>query len=202
MIDFLKGWIMNVVAVVMTITIIEVIIPGKRFKKYIGVVSGFIILIAIAKPLFGFISSNADINALQIDNGVKVDKMQLKSDAKVLKDRQMKQVVSIYKKKLEANIKEEALRIKGIADVKVQTEINEDFNSKSFGDILKVYVTISKKTNESSKSASVRIDKIQINNSKEVGANKTVNDKTSKEIEDMLRTTMSIESEKVVITYR
>jgi stage III sporulation protein AF len=65
MIEFLRGWIINIVIISILITILEAIIPNNSFKSYIKMVGGFLIIIALINPFIKLLTNN-----INIDKGV------------------------------------------------------------------------------------------------------------------------------------
>jgi len=55
MLEFLKDWIGNIVTVTVIMVIIEIMLPSGKTKKFINVVSGFIILAVIMNPVIDVI---------------------------------------------------------------------------------------------------------------------------------------------------
>lgn len=62
MIEFLRGWIINIVIISIFIAILEAILPNNSFKSYIKMVGGFLIIIALINPFINLISKNINID--------------------------------------------------------------------------------------------------------------------------------------------
>jgi stage III sporulation protein AF len=74
MVDFLKNWIINIVTIVMVVVLLEIILPSGKMKKYVSLVTGFIIMIAIINPFVGIFGKGFNIEDIQLVNADKIDK--------------------------------------------------------------------------------------------------------------------------------
>ena len=142
MVLFIKQWVINIVGLVLFIIMFEMILPTGRMKKYIRLVTSTIMVIVIINPLIGLFDRNVDFTALQTTNSNALDRLQMEKDSKVLEEEQMKQIVEVYRQNIIEKIEQNAEEIDGIEKVKADIIFNEDYNSKSFGEIKRVYLEI------------------------------------------------------------
>jgi stage III sporulation protein AF len=142
MIEFVKQWVINIVALVLFIVMFEMLLPTGKMKKYINLVTGTILIIAIISPLTGFLGKNADITALQVSNSNNLDKLQMENESKVLEKEQMKQIVDVYRDKIIEELEQNAEEVKGVKQAYADVIFNEDYNSPNFGEIKRAYIEI------------------------------------------------------------
>lgn len=51
MIDFMKSWVGSIAAMIVFVSLLEILLPLKNMKKYISVITSLIIVLTLAKPL-------------------------------------------------------------------------------------------------------------------------------------------------------
>ena len=142
MVDFIRQWIVNIVTLVLFIVLIEMLLPSGKMKKYAGLVTGTILIIAIISPLLGLFGKNFDFAALQTMSSNTLDKLQVEKDSKLLEKKQMEQIVEVYRKKIIEQLEENAKEVEGVGQVKADVIFNEDYQSKGFGEIKRAYLEV------------------------------------------------------------
>jgi stage III sporulation protein AF len=142
MIEFTKQWVINIVALVLFIVMFEMLLPTGKMKKYINLITGTILIIAIISPLTGFLGKNADLTALQVSNSNNLDRLQVEKESKILEKEQMKQIVDVYRTKIIEQLEQNAEEVEGIKRAYADVIFNEDYNSKNFGEIKRAYIEI------------------------------------------------------------
>lgn len=142
MIDFVKQWVINIVTLVLFIVMFEMLLPTGKMKKVVGLVTGTILIISIITPLVGLLDKNIDFTALQTSNGDALDKMQVEKDSKLLEEEQMEQIVEVYRQKIIEQLEQNAKEVEGVEQVRADIIFNEDYNSKTFGEIKRAYLQI------------------------------------------------------------
>ncbi|WLD91998.1 stage III sporulation protein AF [Alkalihalobacillus sp. AL-G] len=67
--SFIYEWITNIILIILLATILELLLPSSSFQKYIKVVIGLLLIIAILNPLIQFFSIDFDdeLASFQID---------------------------------------------------------------------------------------------------------------------------------------
>ena len=129
MVDFIRQWIVNIVTLVLFIVLIEMLLPSGKMKKYAGLVTGTILIIAIISPLLGLFGKNFDFAALQTMSSNTLDKLQVEKDSKLLEKKQMEQIVEVYRTKIIEQLEENAKEVEGVGQVKADVIFNEDYQS-------------------------------------------------------------------------
>ncbi|MDF2988170.1 MAG: hypothetical protein K0R50_3680 [Eubacterium sp.] len=144
MLEFLRSWIINIVTISIILILFEIIVPSGKIKKIITLVSGFVLLIAVVNPFLALKNKGFELSETAMSDSFYIDKKEIENSSKLLEDTQMKQISSVYKRKLTARIEEETGKIEGVTGAKAMVEINEDFTSDRFGEITKVTVELKK----------------------------------------------------------
>ena len=140
MIGFIKQWVVNIVALALFIVIVEMLVPAGEIKKFIRLVTGTILVIAIISPLTELYGKGIDIGGLQMSNSMDLDKLQIEKESKLLEEEQMKQTVEVYRQKITEQIELAAMEDEKVKEARADIIFNEDYNSKDFGEIKRIYL--------------------------------------------------------------
>lgn len=140
MIDFIKSWILNIIILAVLISLLEIIIPSGKMKKYINMVSGFILILAIINPFISFFKRGVNLKEFQISGSNYIDKREVEENSKILKKQQMKQTVDLYRKKIISQIEETVKEVEGVNNAEADLIINEDYTSSGFGEIKRIFI--------------------------------------------------------------
>ena len=198
LIKFINSWAQGIILAVIIATIIEIILPEGKNKKYVKTVIGIYILFTIIYPLINkFTKTN--INTL-LENTTK--QMSTYKENNSLKIDTDKYIESTYKKKIEEDIKKRAneknLRIISL-NVYIETE-----NENRYGMLNSLVMKVEK--NETNKK-NINVNQIkEVNISKNVQNNEIIENKdkiaTEKEINEFkeyINATYYLEKEKIHI---
>lgn len=206
MLGFLKDWILNIAALVLFIVIIEMLMPSGRMKKYCGLVTGVILIIAIINPFLKFFSGNLNFDDIQVTNSNFIDRLEIEKNSKLLKEEQMKQITEVYRKKIIKQLEDSARKSKGVYEAKGDVIINEDYNSESFGEIKRVYLEINTSGDKSDIRPVAKVEQViigkdmsEVEKSTEVQRYTEVDPKLRKQLEDDISTLFNVSKENIII---
>ena len=198
MIKFINSWAQGIILAVIIATIIEIILPEGKNKKYVKTVIGIYILFTIIYPLINKLTKT-NINIL-IENTTK--QMSTYQENNSLKIDTDKYIESTYKKKIEEDIRKRAneknLNITSL-NVYIETE-----DENRYGMLNSLVIKVEK--NETSKKNN-NVNQIkEVNISKDVQSNeiienkdKTVTEKEINEFKEYINATYYLEKEKIHI---
>ncbi|MDI3477190.1 MAG: stage sporulation protein [Thermoanaerobacterium sp.] len=141
-VEMVKNWILQIAYISILAIVFELLIPSSNMKKYVKVVIGLTIMIAIINPILGFLRNGVDINST-LEKEYNYNNIDINSMTKQAEVERNKLIVAEYKKRLNEQIKEKILDIIDASDVEVESTINEDLNDKNFGVIKNVHVVLS-----------------------------------------------------------
>jgi len=142
MLEFIKNWVVNIVALVLFIVIIEMLLPNGKMKKYAGIVTGTILIIAIAAPLIGLLGNEFDFAAAQTATSNVISRLQIEKDSKMLEEKQMQQIMLVYRSDMIEQLEHQAEEVEGVRRATADIIINEDPASEHFGEIKRAYLEI------------------------------------------------------------
>ena len=166
MIKFINSWAQEIIVAVVIATIIEIIIPEGKNKKYIKTVIGIYILFVIVSPLISkFGKSNIKFNSIveyseKELNKYNINKLEINTNA---------YIENTYEDKIKEEI-DNSLKEKGYTMINIDIEI-EIKDEKKYGLINKLYIKLAKEINNFNEEGKSHIDdnKIEsINTVKEI----------------------------------
>ena len=197
MINFISSWAEQIIIVVVITTIIEMILPNSKNKKYVQMIIGIYILFTIIYPLINKFTK-LNINTL-IENTTK--QMSTYQESNSLKIDTDKYIESTYKKKIEEDIKNKAneknLNITFL-NVYIETE-----DENRYGMLNNLVMKVEKgKTKEKNSNTVNQIKEVNISKNvqnNETIENKTVTEKEINEFKEYINTTYYLEKEKIHI---
>lgn len=198
MIKFINSWAQGIILAVIIATIIEIILPEGKNKKYVKTVIGVYILFTIIYPLINKVTKT-NINTL-IENTTK--QMSTYQENNSLKIDTDKYIESTYKKKIEEDIRKRANEKNlNITSLNVYIEI-EDENRYGMLNSLVMKVEkneTSKKNNNVNQIKEINISKNVQNNEMIENKDKTVTEKEINEFKEYINATYYLEKEKIHI---
>lgn len=141
MIDFLSSWVKNLSLALIIVSILEMILPNSKTKKYIKMIMGIYILFTIVSP---FIENNSNFNLENINWDFYEKSLEEVSTTEVDQISMDIRLNQLYKEQLEADIKNK-LEEKGykVESCRVTVEISQgSYNNNT---IEKIVVKIKEK---------------------------------------------------------
>ena len=198
MIKFINSWAQGIILAVIIATIIEIILPEGKNKKYVKTVIGIYILFTIIYPLINKLTKT-NINTL-IENTTK--QMSTYQENNSLKIDTDKYIESTYKKKIEEDIRKRAneknLNITSL-NVYIETEDENRYGMLN-SLVMKVEKNeTSKKNNDVNQIKEINISKNVQNNEIIENKDKTVTEKEINEFKEYINATYYLEKEKIHI---
>lgn len=155
MVNWLNTWAQRIIIAVIICTIIEMILPEGKNKKYIKIVMGIYVVFTIISPIIAKINNKEKID-LEKYLDVNVSNETIETSATMDTN---KYIEEVYKEKLKEDVKEKLLSI-NYETKNVNLEI-ETKNDNTYGSILSLEVTVNKEKEEKSENT-IRINKVTI----------------------------------------
>lgn len=174
MISFIRSWAEQVIVAVIIASIIEMILPENKNKKYIKMIIGMYILFNIISPViknnnyFNFEEFNIEKYASTTSSGIEVNQESM--------DKRLEQ---LYIEELEKDLKNK-VKEKGynVTSCKIDAVLNENSSNKG---INKIKLKVSKLNSTNDKNSSVNsIEKVEI----KVGLDKVLSSDSNEEKKD------------------
>ncbi|SDM80595.1 stage III sporulation protein AF [Fictibacillus solisalsi] len=109
--EFLTDWISNIVLIILLSVIVDLLLPNNGFQKYIKMVVGLLLILAILNPLLKAAGSNVDkvFEKIGIDSRVKESEIKNSIDTKKkeIQDSQSAYILEQTRVHMENLVKEE-----------------------------------------------------------------------------------------------
>ena len=150
MVNFLSSWVKNLSLAIIVVSILEMLLPNNKTKKYVKIVMGLYILFSIISP---FIKNSDKLNFENIDVFSYINEELATSNVEVNQESMDKRLKEIYIEELENDITKK-LKEKGytIEYCKVDANISQENNDSGIKKItLKLDKKEETKTDENSK---------------------------------------------------
>lgn len=143
MINFLSSWVKNLALALIIVSILEMILPNNKTKKYVKMVMGLYILFSIISPFIEN-SNKFDLNNLDLNSYIKETQTTSSTSKEVDQTSMDYSLNQIYKEELEKNIIQK-IEEKGyeVETCKVVAHISEEDSG-----IEKITLKINGKANE------------------------------------------------------
>lgn len=189
MVGIINSWAQKIIIAVIICTIIEMILPEGKNKKYIKTVIGIYVVFTIISPIISKINNN---NTLDLNKYFKTEKnITLETSSPVVDTNEY--IEEVYKEKLKTDIKTkiEAMNysVKNI-DLEIETEDEE-----TYGTILKLNLSISQEKED--KQNNIQIEKIVIGEEKKEESD--ISDKEKEKIKQYISSIYYVPEDNVII---
>ena len=201
MIKFINSWTQGIILAVIIATIIEIILPEGKNKKYVKTVIGVYILFTIIYPLINKFTK-VNINSLLENTTKQMSTYQENNSLKIDTD---KYIEDTYRKKVEEDIKNKANEKKlNIISLNVYIETEDE---KRYGMLNSLVMKVEKcKINNKEENNTsvnqikeINISKAMQNNEVAEKKDKTVTEKEIDEFKEYINSTYYLEKEKIHI---
>lgn len=194
MIAFIKEWVNQIIVAVIIATILEMILPEGKNKKYIKMIIGIYVLFSIVQPIATKITGKEfkiDTNYEKYFN----DDI-LKTSSDTFENNNSKLIEQTYIDNIKSNIKAK-IEQKGYS--LASCNVNIVTNSENYGAIRNITLRL-KETEEENTNSIVEIEKVEVNlNNKEVDTKNNITIEEKQSIIEYLAGEYSIDKNRIVI---
>lgn len=199
MITGLSNWAQQIIIAVIIVTIIELILPKGKNKKYIKMVLGIYILFTIISPILSNVTaSNLDLNNIEYEKYFNNTEQyeNLQNNFEISNE-------NMIKKTFENNIKKDIeLKLKSIGYTVLSINTELEMKDDNYSDINKIEMTVKPYNNKDDKETklnNIYINKIEIGDSNNKEENSIISDKEKQIIQQFIAETYSVDKEKIII---
>ena len=153
MINFMSTWVKNLSLALIIVSILEMLLPNNKTKKYVKMIMGLYILFSIISP---FIDNKDKFNLNEFNSYIDTSEDVMQTDSKVDQSSMDRRLNEIYETELEKDIKRK-IEDKGY---EVETCTVEAHISQEDSGIEKIVLKISGKISEENEEQNTLEDKI------------------------------------------
>lgn len=199
MIKFINSWAQGIILAVIIATIVEIILPEGKNKKYVKTVIGIYILFTIIYPLINNFSK-VNINSL-LENTTK--QMSTYQENNTLKIDTNKYIEDTYRTKVEEDLKNKANdKNLNIISLKIDIETEDE---KRYGMLNSLVIKVEKENVKKTEDTINQIKEVNVSknaqekNETEQTKENTVTQEEINELKEYINTTYYLEKEKIHI---
>ncbi|MEG6611872.1 stage III sporulation protein AF [Pseudoclostridium thermosuccinogenes] len=179
MLAFLENWVFNIVILTILIILLEIILPSGKTRKFVKLISGFILIIALINPVLALFGKNFDFHGFEIAGSNYLDREEIVEKSRMLKESQMKEIAEVYRQKLIKQLEDRSEMLAGEGRVTADVIINEDYTSESFGEIKRIYLYIGEAAKKDRIEPVAKVEKIEISKGSTTDLDGAKNDKNA-----------------------
>jgi len=181
-VDFLTGWIRNIVLIIIFANFIEMLLPNNNTKREVNMVIGLFIILVILNPIINLLNYQSNLfSFFNIFNYSKPSFEQIVQEGERLKG-DNREIVENYKKRLSKQIEALVKLNSNLEDV--EAEVNFDSNSQLQGVCIKGKDT--------------RIKKVSVDLSKN-NPSQDNQDKQIRELKELIASFYGIDIEQITV---
>lgn len=154
------SWIKNIVIYLIINTVIMNFLGNKSYKKYVGIVSGMILVLIVVSPLIKFMKLEENLDYFLQSNDFSIESSDFKHNLSQMEEKQSNAIFAEYKEKIKKQV--EALLLKEHVVLKsFQVVIDTKPDSSTYGEIQSMKITAALKE-EDEKENRLNIEQIEI----------------------------------------
>ncbi|MBA1337013.1 MAG: hypothetical protein HPY66_3449 [Firmicutes bacterium] len=165
--DFLRQWIINIVATMIFVSFIEIIMPESSMRKYIRLVVGLLVMIVIINPLLNLAAGEFDMGDRILGMASAINIQDTRHQVENIEEGQRESIILVYRNRLEEQIARQVIEENLADNVIAEVDIEEDFKSERFGTIKGIRVFVHDKGDNYDGIKKIGIDKVEINAGKQ-----------------------------------
>lgn len=166
MIDVIEGlklWIKDIAFYVIFISLISIIMPHKKYRKYINIILGLIFMLVVIKPLAKINNIDDKLFMDMFNRQANIEMNSIQNSNGYMTENQLKIIKATYKDNLKLQVKN-LLANQSVEVVDIDISIVESRENNRFGAINKISLKVYKESIDDKKSDDVDIKPIRIKN--------------------------------------
>jgi stage III sporulation protein AF len=139
----IKNWVVNIAGVAVLMIILDLLMPEGRIRKFTQLLTGFVLMFVIINPVLGLFGKGVPASFAGWEDETFLWNRQVKITAGCMEDEQREQTLELYRRMLVADIKNRLESHEQIDKAEVDCVINENMESEKFGEIRRLYISLS-----------------------------------------------------------
>lgn len=170
--DALNAWIKQIILVVLFATFLELLIPSNGYKKFIRVIMGLLILLAVMRPFLYFLETRDDKLTVREVSGLNIaGNANVQSQSNEIQKERERIAFEQYRKELIKQIKVLVETVEGVSAVAVEVVLNDGRGEKGGGTIKTITIYANAEQSSERESRVKPVKSVDIPNS--AGSQKT-----------------------------
>lgn len=140
MIGELTAWIKAIILVVLFATFLEFLLPNNAMQRFIRVIMGLFIMLAILNPIINLLHSKWMPNQVVTISGSNAS--DIDQAVRNVSENRSKITHEMYRKELSRQIRALVMAIDGVADARIAVDTNTEEQAKTLGSINRITVFV------------------------------------------------------------
>lgn len=193
MISWFNGWAQSIILAVIIVTILEMILPEGKNKKYIKIVMGVYVTFTIVSPIISKVAGNDfEIDISKYEDILNANAIESTNSIESINNQSIENLyLNTIKTDIKSEIEKEGYQTK---DIKITADINVE---EEKAQIHKIDIEVLKKEKENQIK---KVNKIEIGNTtEEVEENTNLTSKEINNLKKILSDKYEVEEEKIYI---
>jgi len=125
MLEAIAGWVKNIIIIVLFASFLELLLPNSSLQRFIRVIMGLLIMLAILNPAIDLLHSYWDSGNIPVLGASRQKQADIIRIANTAVEDRDKLAREIYKRDLMKQIRALIMAIDGVAEVRVYIDLNE-----------------------------------------------------------------------------
>lgn len=154
----IREWITNLIGVAMLGILMDTLLPNGDLKKYTRLIMGLVILSILLKPMLLIFDNIPSIESQITKHALAVDAQKIEYQSKIMEEKQLQQIKTLFQKKLESQIEKQILSIQSYPSVKAKAVFSEKDGKADYSNLKYIHVEVASKNTMSVKPVKIKIN--------------------------------------------
>ena len=150
------GWIRNLIVFFLFVTVIEHLLPGDSYRKYVRLFSGMVMILLVLKPLSQKLQIEERIARYYESFVFRYEADELKENILGIEEQRLEQMIAQYEEAVELDVKQMAEDM-GFAVRDCRVKIDGEESSEHFGTVTRIYLTVSEESADGEKETATEV---------------------------------------------
>lgn len=143
LIPWIKQWVGNVIVLVFLAMLLELLLPRGSMQRFVRVVMGLLVMLAVLQPVFGLLSHGLGLEGLGAAvSGPSLNIDSILADAERLRQENSDLTLAAYRRQLEQTMEQRLGQLPGVSSARCRVEVAEAANGQELGAIKAVAVEL------------------------------------------------------------
>ena len=142
--NIISNWIKNIVFYMILNTIIMNLLGNSRYKKYVSIISGLILVMIVITPLLKILHLDDELDYNIRSNEFAVEAADFKNSLSLMEKSKIDLIFKDYKEKMRSQVDEIAWS-QGLYLVTFNIDLDNDPDSEGFGEIVSMDIVLSER---------------------------------------------------------
>lgn len=154
------GWIRNIICYLLFVSVIENLLPGKKYHKYLKLFSGMILILLIIQPISNGLRLDDKIARYYESFVFQYESDDLKNELLGIENKRLEQMIVQYEDAVAQDLAQMA-REEGVETVSCQVIIQSDQTNENFGQVESIRLLIKNPTAQDAESSDYAVASVE-----------------------------------------